>query len=102
MSRRLHDSIVSGAAMLKWSATNDVFLDYIQPGKSMENAICESFNDRFRDECLNEHWFTDIYHVRSVIEGWRLVYNEARPNGSLGLLTPKEFSAFFNMEDLSA
>lgn len=47
----------TGATMLKWSSTNNVILDYIQPGKPMENAICESFNGRFRDECLNEHLF---------------------------------------------
>ncbi len=92
----------TGAAMLKWSSTNNVFLDYIQPGKPMENAICESFNGRFRDECLNEHWFIDIEHARDVIEDWRRDYNDIRPHGSLGLLTPTEFSIFFNKQDLSA
>ena len=68
----------------------------------MENAICESFNGRFRDECLNEHWFIDIEHARDVIEDWRRDYNDVRPHGSLGLLTPTEFSIFFNKQDLSA
>lgn len=92
----------TGAAMLKWSAMNEVFLDYIQPGKPMENAICESFNGRFRDECLNENWFISIDHAKAVIEDWRLDYNEAGPHGSPGLLAPKEFSLFFNKRDLSA
>lgn len=92
----------TGSAMLKWSMLNDVCLDYIQPGKPMENAICESFNGRFRDECLNEHYFIDIDHARTVIEAWQQDYNQTRPHGSLGLLTPKEFATFFSKEDLSA
>jgi putative transposase len=47
-------------AMLAWSTQNNVFLDFIRPGKPMENAVCESFNGKFRDECLNENWFVDL------------------------------------------
>ncbi len=49
--------------MEEWSKQNNVFLDFINPGKPMENAICESFNGRFRDECLNENWFQDLDHA---------------------------------------
>ena len=55
---------------------------------STENAYIESFNGRFRDECLNEHWFTSLAHAQSVIEGWRREYNDERPKKPLGGLTP--------------
>jgi putative transposase len=90
------------SAMLKWSTNNEVTLDYIRPGKPMENAICESFNGRFRDECLNEHYFLDLEQARSQIEVWKRDYNESRPHGSLGILTPTEFANIFNKHDLSA
>ena len=80
-------------ALHTWSTKTDVFLDFISPGKPMENAICESFNGKFRDECLNEYWFTDIDHARLIIEEWRNDYNAARPHGSLGNLTPTEFAS---------
>ncbi|HHC4067950.1 TPA: transposase, partial [Klebsiella pneumoniae] len=51
------------------------------------------FNGRFRDECLNEHWFSDIVHARKIINDWRLDYNECRPHSSLNYLTPAEFAA---------
>lgn len=89
-------------AMLTWSTQNDVFLDFIRPGKPMENAICESFNGKFRDECLNENWFVDIADARLIIESWREDYNAVRPHGSLGNLTPQEFAFFFNKQEISA
>ena len=51
----------------------------LRPGKPMENAICESFNGRFRDECLNENWFIDIEDAKVIIEEWRQNYNTVRP-----------------------
>lgn len=92
----------TGSAMLKWSSKNDVVLDFIQPGKPMENAICESFNGRFRDECLNENWFLDIADAREKIEVWKRDYNGGRPHGSLGQLTPSEFARFFNKQQVLA
>lgn len=83
-------------ALRTWSEKNDVKLDFIRPGKPMENAICESFNGKFRDECLNEGWFTDINHAKVIIEEWLKDYNTARPHGALGHLTPKEFARFLN------
>ncbi len=54
-------------------------MNSIRPGKPVENAYVESFNGRFRDECLNEHWFLTMAHARRVIEHWRVEYNTERP-----------------------
>ena len=62
-------------------------LRLIEPGKPNQNAYIESFNGRFRDECLNEHWFTSLAHAQVVIEAWRREYNEERPKKGLGGLT---------------
>ncbi|CCO46776.1 hypothetical protein VIBNISOn1_1890024 [Vibrio nigripulchritudo SOn1] len=51
----------------------------------MQNAYIESFNGKFRDECLNERWFRYLYHAREIISAWRLDYNENRPHSTLGL-----------------
>jgi transposase InsO family protein len=77
-----------GRAMLTWAHERGVDLRLIEPGKPNQNAYIESFNGRFRDECLNEHWFTSIGHAQVVIETWRREYNEERPKKSLGGLTP--------------
>ena len=68
-----------------------VKIEFIQPGKPVQNCYVESFNGRFRDECLNEHWFTSMNDARSIIATWRKDYNEVREHGSLGGLTPAEF-----------
>jgi transposase InsO family protein len=59
----------------------------------VENGYIESFNGRLRDECLNEHWFMNMAHARSVIERWRLEYNTERPHSALGYLTPAQYAA---------
>jgi putative transposase len=64
----------------------------VQPGKPTQNAFIESFNGKFRDECLNEHWFKSLAHAREIINTWRKDYNEVRPHSSLGM-TPSEFAA---------
>jgi putative transposase len=64
----------------------------IDPGKPWQNGVNESFNGKFRDECLNEHWFLSLAHARSVIEDWRIEYNTERPHSSLGNRTPAEFA----------
>ena len=74
-------------------------LRFIEPGKPQHNAYIESFNGKFRDECLNEHWFLAIRHTQAVIADWRLEYNEARPHSSLGYQTPKEFVERFLTAD---
>lgn len=78
-------------AMFEWSQRTGIRLDFIEPGKPMQNAFVESFNGKFRDECLNEHWFSSLNHAREVIEDWREEYNEIRPHSSLGYLSPNQF-----------
>jgi putative transposase len=78
-------------ALDAWAYQRGVKLTFIRPGKPVENAYIESFNGRFRDECLNEHWFLSIEHARRIIEKWRIDYNSERPHSSLGYLTPEEF-----------
>jgi len=74
-------------AMLTWANARGVQLFLIEPGKPNQNAYIESFNGRFRDECLNEHWFTSLPHARAIVEAWRREYNEERPKRSLGGMT---------------
>jgi putative transposase len=76
-----------------WAYAHGVKLDFIRPGKPVENAVIESFNGRFRDECLNANVFISLHDARQKIEAWRIDYNEHRPHGSLGDLTPREFVA---------
>ena len=70
----------------------DITLRLIEPGKPNQNAYIESFNGRFRDECLNEHWFLNLDHARVIIEAWRREYNEERPKKALNGLTPAEYA----------
>ena len=81
-----------GKAMLQWCHDNDVNLRLIEPGKPNQNAYIESFNGRFRDECLNENWFLNLHHARVLIEAWRREYNEERPKRALGGLTPAAYA----------
>jgi putative transposase len=85
----------AGKALDKWACSKDLRLSFIQPGKPQQNAYIESFNGKFRDECLNEHWFTSMRHARQVIEQWRQEYNGERPHSSLGYLTPNRFAEGF-------
>ena len=57
-----------------------------------ENACVESFNGRFRDECLNEHWFVSVAEAQAIIEAWRVDYNTVRPHSSLAGDTPAHFA----------
>jgi putative transposase len=80
-----------GRAVTSWCEENHVLLRPIEPGKPSQNGHIESFNGRFRDECLNASWFTSLADARHRIELWRQDYNQARPHSSLGYLTPLEF-----------
>ena len=60
-------------------------------GQPTQNAYIKSFNGRFRDECLNEHWFTSLTHAEGVIQAWRHEYNEERPKKGLCRLTPADY-----------
>lgn len=79
--------------MEAWSEQRRVPLQFIEPGRPMQNAFVESFNGRLRDECLNSHWFLDLGDARRKIRAWVKDYNEQRPHSSLGYLTPNEFAA---------
>ncbi len=79
-------------AMLDFAKQTRVQLHYIEPGKPTQNAFIESFNGRFRDECLNDNVFRSIAEARRIIEQWRVDYNAARPHTPLGNLTPNEFA----------
>jgi putative transposase len=76
-----------------------VQLKLIQAGKPTQNAFIESFNGRFRDECLNDHWFTSLPQARILIAAWRRDYNQHRPHSSLDYLTPAEFAAKHRSSD---
>ncbi|RYY82480.1 MAG: transposase, partial [Chitinophagaceae bacterium] len=65
----------------------------IQPGKPTQNAYIESFNSKFRDECLNENWFESLAQAREAIAIWRQDYNEVRPHGTIGRIPPAAFAA---------
>ena len=82
----------AGKALDAWAYQHGVQLHFIRPGKPVENAYIESFNGKFRDECLNENWFIDLGDARIKIESWRIDYNQSRPHSSLGNLTPEEFA----------
>ena len=99
-TRGLPDSITvdhgpefEGQVLDAWAYVAGVRLAFIRPGKPMENAYIESFNGRFRDECLNEHWFVTMAQAKRIIENWRIEYNTERPHSSLGNLTPVAFAA---------
>lgn len=76
----------------EWCYQRGVRLDFIRPGKPVENGMIESFNGRLRDECLNVTEFTSIEQARSTLTAWREDYNLRRPHGSLGNLTPSEYA----------
>jgi putative transposase len=80
-----------GRVLDAWAYARGIRLHFIDPGKPNQNAYIESFNGRFRDECLNEHWFPSLTQTRHVVETWRVDYNAVRPHNSLGNVTPTEF-----------
>lgn len=79
-------------AMLNWAHRNAVALRLIEPGKPNQNAYVESFNGRFRDECLNENWFISLPHAQVLIRDWLREYNEERPKPALRGLTPANYA----------
>jgi putative transposase len=81
-----------GQAIDTWAYQRGVRLHFITPGKPNQNAFVESVNGRFRDECLDLHWFGSLAEARAVIEAWRVEYNTQRPHGSLGDRTPEEYA----------
>ena len=88
-----HGTEFTSRALEDWAYRRGVQLDFIRPGKPVENAFIEAFNGRLRDECLNVHQFTSLEDAKAKIEAWRCDYNQRRPHSSLGHLTPDEFAA---------
>ena len=80
-------------AVLKWIVDQGIGTAFIDPGKPWQNGVDESFNGKFRDECLSLEWFRSRAEARVVIESWRRHFNTVRPHSSLGYLTPAEFAA---------
>ena len=91
----------AGRALDEWAYRHGVKLNFIRPGKPIENAYAESFIGRLRDECLNENWFISLKNAREIIESWRMDYNGDRPHTSLGGLTPLEYAGI-TVKTLSA
>lgn len=83
-------------AVRRWCGRRHLRLDYIQPGRPMQNGHVESFNGKLRDECLNAHWFTTLRQARNIIEYWRRDFNQVRPHSALGYATPDEFARASN------
>jgi putative transposase len=79
------------AAVLRWLDGEGIETAHIAPGKPWQNGSNESFNGRFRDECLNMEWFRTRAEAVILIEAWRRHYNEIRPHSSIDYLTPNEF-----------
>lgn len=79
-------------ALRDWCRLSDTTTTYIEPGAPWENPFVESFNGRFRDECLNIEEFGDLPEARLIVEDWRIEYNTFRPHSALGGLTPAEFA----------
>jgi putative transposase len=82
----------------QWAHRHGVHIRFIEPGKPVQNAYAESFNGRFRDECLNQEWFPTLAEARSTIEVWRRDYNAVRPHSSLQNLSPSQFALKIKMD----
>jgi putative transposase len=74
-------------ALLSWIVAQKIGIALIEPGKPWQNGVSESFNGKFRDECLSLEWFRSRAEAKVVIERWRRHYNEVRPHSSLSYLT---------------
>jgi putative transposase len=88
-------------ALFKWQEETGVSLDFIEKGKPQQNGFVESFNGKFREECLNEQLFGDLEEARVAIHRWRREYNEERPHSSLGYLTPVQYRRRWEEENKS-
>ncbi len=82
-----HGTEFTSKVMDEWAYRRGVRLDFTRPGKPTDNGLCESFNGRLRDECLNAFEFVSLADAQQRIEAWRQDYNHQRPHGALGLLS---------------
>jgi len=80
-------------AFIGWAQEHGIQHLLIEPGKPMQNGYIESFNGKFRDECLNEHWFQSLHQARAALTAWRQDYNEVRPHSSCDRTPPAQFAA---------
>src|SRR5262249_39560522 len=78
-------------ALDQGASERGVTLHFSRPGKPVDNAFIESFNGRFRDECLNANWFSTLAEARKLINNWWKDYNKQRPHSALGGMTPIEY-----------
>ena len=85
-------------AMDSWAYRHGIHLEFIRPGRPVENAFIESFNGRLRDECLNDNLFFSIDDARRKLEVWRTDYNDERPHSSLGDRAPRELLEAYEQE----
>ncbi len=84
-------------AIQRWLKQRQVKTHYIEPGSPWQNAYGESFNGKFRDECLNMEVFYSLAEAKTIVETWRQSYNHERPHSSLGYQTPAEFAATWRL-----
>jgi putative transposase len=89
-------------AFMGWASAHGIQHILIQPGRPMQNGYIESFNGKFRDECLNEQWFDNLTQARSVVSTWRQDYNEVRPHSSLGRIPPAKFAELHRQRAVDA
>lgn len=76
-----------------WAYRKQIQLDFIRPGRPVENALIESFNGRLRDECLNASWFLSLAEIQATLDSWRRDYDRKRPHSGLGGLASVEYVA---------
>jgi putative transposase len=107
VTRKLPEVIMSdngpefqSAAVMRWATRNRVHWHFIDPGKPNQNAWIESFNGRFRDECLNLHAFSDLEEARTIAAKWKDEYNNVRPHSSLGRVPPTVYAGAFKHRKL--
>ncbi len=89
-------------AFMAWALSHGIHHILIEPGRPMQNGYIESFNGKFRDECLNEHWFETLAQARAAIAAWRQDYNEVRPHSSCRRMPPARFAALHRQHDVDA
>ncbi len=93
---------LTSIAILNWCQATGVEWHYIAPGKPMQNGFVESFNGRFREECLNETLLSTLAQARATIHSWKEDYNQHRPHSSIGNMTPAEFALKSTLEKQAA
>jgi putative transposase len=93
---------LTSMAVLRWCQQTGVEWHYIAPGKPTQNAFVESFNGRFRDECLNDTLFSTLSAARNAITSWKEDYNHHRPHSALGNIPPAEFAMKSTLEKQAA